>query len=276
MWASRREAQSLLPVLARRLVFGTGRELQRVGFPAHESVQLGGWDGIVVAGEGDSFVPPGASAWELSVEDDVGAKANADYRKRTADPKGITPLESTFVFLTPRRWKGKGGWIQSRTAEGKWGDVRAYDADDLEQWVERSPSTLSWLAEQLGLRFDDVWELGSHWRDWTASTRPPFSLELLLAGRESAVKTIVGWLASGRPTLAVVAESTQERVQRQRLARRFHSPREQISGMMPPPPWIPFVLHPAPPGYIYWFPSVLRGHQLNTHLSWQHYCSIDA
>ncbi len=209
-WASSRESQSLLPVLVRRLVFGTGQELQRVGFPAHESVQLGGWDGIVVAGEGDTFVPAGASAWEVSVEDDVGAKANADYNKRTADPKGVKPLDCTYVFVTPRRWKGKDDWIKARKAEEIWRDVRAYDADDLELWLERSPSTLSWLAERLGLRFDEIWELGSHWRDWAASTSPPLTPELVLAGRADAEKAVAEWLASGRPSLTLVAESREE------------------------------------------------------------------
>ncbi|MFI5399189.1 MAG: hypothetical protein ACHQ9S_26965 [Candidatus Binatia bacterium] len=209
-WASRMEAQSLLPVLMRRLVFATGEGLQRVGFPAHESVQLGGWDGIVLAGAGDQFVPAGASAWEMGVTATISTKANGDYAKRTANPLGVNPSESTFVFVTPRKWDGKEQWIRDRIAEGKWREVRAYDADDIELWLERAPAPLFWFAELIGLRVDDAWELGSHWLDWTASTSPPLSPQVVLAGRDAPVKAIQEWIGSNRPTLAVAAESRQE------------------------------------------------------------------
>jgi len=36
-------------------------------------------------------------------------KAEGDYAKRTADPGGLATRETTFVFVTPRRWPEKRG-----------------------------------------------------------------------------------------------------------------------------------------------------------------------
>lgn len=209
-WASRREAQELLPVLLRRLVFATGQGLERVGFPARESVQQGGWDGIVTATDSDTYVPAGMSAWELSTTERARAKAKEDYDKRTKAPGDVTPSGSTLLLVTAQRFSRKTAWIAARSGQGVWADVRLYDADDLEQWLERAPAVASWFADLLGLRIDDAWELGSFWSDWSETTHPPLSPELVLAGRSAAAESIAQWWKGGAPTLTVVGASREE------------------------------------------------------------------
>jgi hypothetical protein len=99
-WASRRDAQGLLPQILRRLVHATVDRVRQIGFPAGEGVQLGGWDGIVFAEEGNAFVPDGTSAWEMSTEQNIKRKADHDYKARCENPRGLDPAESTFVFVT--------------------------------------------------------------------------------------------------------------------------------------------------------------------------------
>ena len=82
-WADRLDAQSLLPLLVRRLILATSDRITRIGFRAGEGVQLPGWDGTVVAETGNAFVPEGNSAWELGSGQDVRRKGDDDYRKRT-------------------------------------------------------------------------------------------------------------------------------------------------------------------------------------------------
>jgi hypothetical protein len=210
LWASRREAQELLPVLLRRLMFATGVGLKQVGLPAHESVQQGGWDGVVAASGDDVFVPAGPSVWEFGVTDKVRPKADSDYDKRTKNPLGVDPAQTTFVFVTPRKWAKKHEWVKDRLAEGHWRDVRAYDADDLEQWLERAPAVLAWFAELLGLRIDDAWELGSHWRDWAASTSPALAPGVVLAGRGAPLEALKAWWKSNDTVATVAAASREE------------------------------------------------------------------
>ena len=132
-WANRRDAQSQLPQVVRGLIHATV-DASRVEFRAGEGVQLAGWDGIVAAEQGNAFVPDGASGWELSTAKDVKTKADHGYETRCENPGGIDPAQSTFVFVTPRRWSGKNDWVNARQGEGKWREVRAYDADNLEEW----------------------------------------------------------------------------------------------------------------------------------------------
>ena len=46
-WAGRRESQSLLPLLIRRLIRATATRVTEFHVRTGEGVHLGGWDGIV-------------------------------------------------------------------------------------------------------------------------------------------------------------------------------------------------------------------------------------
>ena len=66
---------------------------------------------------------------------------------------------SFFVFLTPRRFNQKAEWAaeQRKSPHCLWRGVRAYDADDLEQWVESAPAGIqAWLGRKIGLRPEGV------------------------------------------------------------------------------------------------------------------------
>lgn len=213
-WANRanRDAQAQLPQLLRRLIHATVQQPRRVGFAAGDSVQMGGWDGIVNAPQGNAFVPDGFSVWELGVSRDVKGKADSDYQKRCTKPLGVVPAETTFVFVTPRRWGGKDDWVRKKNDEGIWAKVRAYDADDLEQWLELAPAVHAWLAQLVGKWSEDAQDLGSLWNEWTNSTSPPMNVQLHLAGREKEVDKIQDWLNGSPLKLTVQADSQEEAI----------------------------------------------------------------
>ena len=102
-------ARSRLSVFLRTLVHSTGRGLTKVEFPGNDDAELPGWDGFVEAGEGTPWVPAGRSGWEFGTNEDIKAKADHDFDKSVKalgqkERKGIT-----FVFVTPRRWRGSAG-----------------------------------------------------------------------------------------------------------------------------------------------------------------------
>ncbi len=202
----------MLPQLVRRLVLANPNGITRVSFRAGEGVQLGGWDGIVEAEKGNSFVPQGASAWEMSVEKKVKSKADDDYQKRTAKPLGVVPAKSTFVFVTPRRWKGKDDWQSDRQKENTWSDVRVYDADDLEHWLETAPAIHLWISILLGKHPDGAEDLTSHWENWSAATEPAIPPDLVLAGREEVTGQIQRWFDNPVTPLVIRGESRAEAI----------------------------------------------------------------
>jgi hypothetical protein len=212
LWANRLDSQSRLPQLLRLLIRATVRDIRLIDFPAGESVQIGGYDGKVQVLEGNDFVPDGFSVWELGTNKDIKGKADDDYDKRCKAPLETNPAETTFIFVTPRRWANKDKWIQEKNTEGIWAEVRAYDADNLEQWLEIAPAVHSWLARLIGNFPEGALSLGDFWDEWRFSTSPPMNTELHLAGRHEATEKINTWLTGTPSSLTVQADSREEAI----------------------------------------------------------------
>jgi transcriptional regulator with XRE-family HTH domain len=212
-WAERRDGQGTMPELLTRLIRAATGMAARIRFPSDESVQLAGWDGTCDIEKGTEHIPSGISGWEIGTQrTGINAKANEDYGKRTADPLGVTPDDATFVFVTPRRWPGKGKWTAARLKENKWRDVRAYDADDLVHWIELYPAVGQWLAVTMGRRPQGVRQLEEAWEEWSLSRQQPLTTELMLAGRDEDAARILRWLREGPSLLSVQGESPDEAV----------------------------------------------------------------
>ena len=79
-WANTqaKQAQTELPRLVRRLCFLAGSTRQ-LAFPAGDSTYLPGWDGRLFSDQGNTWVPAGASCWEIGCDQEIAANANGDY-----------------------------------------------------------------------------------------------------------------------------------------------------------------------------------------------------
>jgi hypothetical protein len=209
-WSNRLDARAILPKLLLRLTYATTEEIEHIEFPSDEATQLGGWDGIVKVATGNEFIPGGQSGWEISANRDVKGKADSDYEKRKTDPLGLDPAQTTFVFVTPRRWGGKEKWIKARRAEGFWRDVRAYDADDLAAWLERAPGVHLWLSILIGKHPEGATDISNFWDDWADITEPQISADLVLSGRQEEADHLFSWLRNDPTSLAVQADSREE------------------------------------------------------------------
>lgn len=215
-WAEQRSSRSEMAVLLRRLINSTGESLERVDFPGHENAERHGWDGYILAAVANPWIPRGRSGWEFGVNEDPKRKADGDYRARTDGPE-LSPAERceiTFVFVTPRNWPGKTAWEAARRSEGEWKDVRAYDASDLEQWLEASVPAGAWLGEALPLRSSGFQSLEASWTAWagvTARPASPLPKGLFDLVAETAGQKLAGWL-SGPPErpFVVAADSAEE------------------------------------------------------------------
>ena len=210
-WADLPDANHQLPELIRRLILATVPQLSRLDIPGGSAVWQEGWDGLLTATTGNAWVPDGASAWEFGCEKRPTSKANTDYRKRTDPPQEDVEIASTtFVFVTPRKWRNKRKWVRQCRSEGKWADVRAFDASDLATWLEQTPAVATWFARLIGkLSADGYTTLGEWWENWSTVSRPNISPALVLAGRqENADK--VAEVAQETPTHYYVQGQTRE------------------------------------------------------------------
>ena len=166
-------------------------------------------------------MPEGKSGWEFSVDEDPGRKADHDYRAR---PKTVSAEERaacTFVFVTPRNWKGKTQWGRAREVAGDWKAVRALDASDLEQWLETTIAPRIWLAGELGILsgFEpgsprDFETVDQFWNRWAAASDPPMTPAIFAPSVAVHAKPFKTWLETARPNgpFTVTADSREEAV----------------------------------------------------------------
>lgn len=211
-WAGSANARLMLPHVIRKLIHATveRKQLQKVHFPAYESGQRPGFDGEVICTMGNSWVPLGQSVWELSVHGKTASKAGGDFEKRTMNTAAAIRKQSTYVCVSARKWQNKKAWEDSQRKLKKWKDVRAFDADDLEQWMEVAPSVATWFSLEIGDRPPDVDDASHRWESIASSTKQPLSPEVFLANRSSSQQRIRDWLNGEACELIIESRSPGE------------------------------------------------------------------
>lgn len=193
-WADSIEARHQLAALLRRLVCSTASNLIHIDFPAHDNAERPGWDGVVEAENSTPRIPSGRSGWEFGCDRNPRAKAEKDYAVRSKSLPPAEKQEATFVFVTPRNWKNKGQWAAQKARLGDWKEVRAYDADDLEQWLEQSAATQVWFAERLGVPVEGFRSLDRCWSTWAGACTPELPPALFDPAVEESSNTFAKWV----------------------------------------------------------------------------------
>ena len=211
-WADTIEARQLLPVLLRTLIRSTGDRLVQVDFPGHDDAQRPGWDGWVEAEAASPWIPQGRSGWEFGTNQDPKLKAEREYTKRLSIPLAERE-ECTFVFVTPRKWQGKDAWAKTKNEAGEWRAVKAFDASDLEQWLEQSIAGQVWLAAKLPtpIPMQGCETPDRFWDRWRSASDPPLTAKVFAPAVADNINNVKQWLAkpSDRP-LYVAGDSVEE------------------------------------------------------------------
>lgn len=180
--ANAKEAQISLPRLVRRLCYEIGSTTQ-IAFPSGDSTYRPGWDGLLQIEHGNAWVPEGKSCWEMGCNKDISKKANSEYSKRTRQIRESERLDTAFIFVSPRRWSQKSSWLKEKRGKHEWSDVRAFDADDLEQWLEQRPDLALQFAEELGLAGWGVESPERYWSSWSQQCKPAITMDAFFVDR---------------------------------------------------------------------------------------------
>jgi len=209
-WAQIRDCQENLPFVIRRLIRATVSSIRSISFPAGDSIVYPGWDGKLESLEETEYIPKGLSGWEIGTNQDIKKKAEEDYQKRKQDTLGLNPSEAVYIFVTPRIWTQKEKWEDEKKKENFWRDVRVYDARDLEEWLEQAPAVGAWLARDIGKYPENVLSLEDWWNEWSKTTKPPLTPELVLGGRKDEIDKIKSWLTSNPSYISVQSLTKDE------------------------------------------------------------------
>ncbi|HAS6976140.1 TPA: helix-turn-helix domain-containing protein [Vibrio parahaemolyticus] len=211
-WASNNiSARTRLPVFLRILINSTGQQLTKVDFPGNDDGERAGWDGFVISDAGSPWIPKGKSGWEFGVTGNVKGKADGDFDKSVKATSDSDRADMTFVFVTPRRWSGKANWVEAKKNEGHWKDVRAYDASDIEQWLEQSLAAQVWFANETHVAAKGTRSLDKCWKDWANVSEPPLSEKIFNSAIQAAKRTLMSRLSKpvDGPTI-IAADSIEE------------------------------------------------------------------
>jgi addiction module HigA family antidote len=210
-WASNNiPARIRVSVLLRTLVHSTGFGLTKVNFPGNDDAERPGWDGFVEASEGTPWIPAGTSGWEFGTNTNIKGKADKDFAKSVKALGKSERVQITFVFVTPRRWHGKESWLAEAKAKNQWKDVRAYDANDLEQWLEQSLAAQAWFANETHRPSQNVRSLDKCWSDWAEVADPPLTGALFSSAIEAAKRTMLSQLSKSPDGPTVIAADSVE------------------------------------------------------------------
>ena len=193
-WASAIDTRIRLAVFLRTLVHSTGHGLSKVDFPGNDDAQRSGWDGFIEASEGTTWIPTGISGWEFGTNKAIKGKADDDFDKSVKALSNEERKKITFVFVTPRRWDGKNAWEKSQNEKQLWKDVRAYDASNLEQWLEHSLAGQAWFANETNMPERHVRSLDACWTEWSEVSAPPLSGALFETAIATAKNNLLAWL----------------------------------------------------------------------------------
>ena len=113
-WAPRRDCQEHLPLLIRKLIRASNVEVLKLLIPTGDDVILPGFDGTVEVVIGTEYIPTGKSVWEMGSNDDFRKKANKDFSTRTKQLDEVEIIDTSFVFVTPRRFLKSKEWIDKK------------------------------------------------------------------------------------------------------------------------------------------------------------------
>ena len=204
------EPRNQLPVLLRRLIHSTGHGLRQVDFPGYDNAQRKGWDGRIEADAATVWIPAGKSGWEFGTDEDPRTKAEKDYKARIESISAVEQADCTFVFVTPRNWPGKDDWVRKKSQAKDWKAVRAFDASDLEQWLEESIPAQMWLAEKLGMPVTGFETLEHCWDRWAAASKPAMTAEIFSPSIAAYRDKLKSWLNMPSDRVFVVAADSRD------------------------------------------------------------------
>jgi addiction module HigA family antidote len=209
-WADKIDSRAQLPALIRKLVLSTGTGLSKVDFPAFDNAQRHGWDGQVETDTTTPWIPSGASGWEFGCNKEPKPKAEGDYVARVASVPEAERKNLSFVFVTPRNWSGKDAWAKEKAEEKNWKDVKVFDANDLEQWLEQSVPAQNWISEKLGNASSDILSLDECWDRWSKVTTPELSRSLFDGVVQTSKSSLASWLKNAPDRPYIVTSDSEE------------------------------------------------------------------
>ena len=220
-YADTRASEHVIPQLISQLVRQADPTLCQI--PHGTEVNQSGWDGKVqLSQSSDSYIPAGASYWEITTSREPKKEATKYIRSRRNTLLDEERRNATFVFVTPRT-ASSGGWSEPDQAvwlrdarnNNDWNDVRILDGTQLADWLQAHPALGRWFANEIGEPLGpgsivtalEYWEKEIPCLKEQSLHLPP---QLFLENRDAACAALEALFRSERHRLLLVAEGAHD------------------------------------------------------------------
>lgn len=213
-WAKQYSSQSDFPLLVSMMVYATLAPGDYSFIPWGSAINIGGWDGLVCSEKGAGFIPVGRSIIEFGTDDKTKTKAEHDFNTRiNSKNEVIDRKQTTFIFMTPRCWKGCEKWQEEKKKEKVWKDVRVYDSRGIADLLKNMQSVTAWLARKIGLRPErGVVDAERYWIEGSLSPVVTLNSRFFVAGRTAQIEKLEKTMSSEIPIVGVLASSKEEAI----------------------------------------------------------------
>ncbi len=212
-WGNTRDAQGKLPLLIRKLITNSVEKyIPYIDIPTEDSIWKPGMDGIVQTKSDSILGESGIYNIECGVNNDYQKKFSSDLIKRSEKLKEKT--DAIFVFITTQKIKDKNTLVDSTRQNiqksNLWGNIKVFDADNLEHWLEQDYATAAWMCDVLGKPSDGIYDFDKKWSEWCKSTIIPLDEQIILARENIHEKEMNNWLLYDKGLLEVKSNSKKE------------------------------------------------------------------
>lgn len=208
-----RRAQEELPELIKKLISYSSPNA-RITCPSGNNISVKGFDGYVESDyESNSFVPYGKSIWECGTNENYKGKIKEDFEKRTKQTPVEEQKEYSFVLITGRRFSNteeKVNLEKELKKKSNWRDIKIYDATDIEELLEKALPVKIWFARLIGKISDNVYDIDSFWSFLSKSTKPEFTYDMVIIGRDEISKEIIDDLERNIKLVKITGKSIEE------------------------------------------------------------------
>ena len=218
MWSKTKEAQDKLPLLIRRTIINNigFNNIVEIDIPGGDSNWKPGYDGVIEAKIGSILGDAGVYVIECGQSEKIEDKFKSDLKKRTKELNG-QKTDRTFIFITTHKLKDKNGIIKklknSNHEYSLWKDIKIFDADDIETWLDFDPAATSWLAYILGKPRNNVRSFEEVWDNFSASTQIPLDADVILAREHidpKKIEEIKSWLQNSDNKIWQIKSDSRE------------------------------------------------------------------
>lgn len=214
LWSNTRQSQENLPLLIRRLITNNidSQYILECDIPSGDSIWKPGNDGSVKITINSILGEAGTYKIECGANSDYKTKFKADLSKRSEPLCSLT--DHVFVFISARKIRDKQKVISDVVGKVEkasfWKDIKIFDADNIETWLNQDYATTAWFCNLLRKRCDDIYDFNKKWKEWCDSTSIALDADVILARDNIYEDEINDWLLSDKSIIEVRSSSKKE------------------------------------------------------------------